>query len=150
MAVIDELAIELRVLHKALMQAGRADYEAQHGPIGGAGQLLHLLVEDPAFAWLRPLSELMTDLDEMIDLGEPLSDDDVAAVRGELEHLFSPRGQGLWTATTRFLQEHHDVATAYARVRQLLLALPAPAPEDAAAALHAQHRWAEIRNHRRT
>jgi hypothetical protein len=148
MPAIGDLSAELRVLHKALLTAGRGAYEAEHGPVQGPTQLLHLLVHDPAFAWLRPLSELMADLDEMLDLGEPLGDEEQRAVRGELEHLFSPAGADLWTSLTTFMQREPEVATAYARIRQLLLALPAPAPIDEAAALHAKHRWAEVRRHR--
>ena len=148
MPSIGDLAAELRVLHKALLTAGRAAYEAEHGPVQGPTQLLHLLVHDPAFAWLRPLSELMADLDEMLDLGEPLGDEEQGAVRAELEHLLSPAGGNLWGSLTSFLQREADVATAYARVRQLLLSLPAPAPVDEAASLHARHRWAEVRRHR--
>jgi hypothetical protein len=147
-SALQDLSTELRVLHKALLQAGRAAYEAEHGPVAGATQLLHLLVHDPAFAWLRPLSELMADLDQLLDLGEPLTGDDLGAARGEIEHLLSPAGGELWTRLTTFVQREADVATAYARVRQILPSLPPPPPGDEAAALHAQHRWAEVRRHR--
>jgi hypothetical protein len=147
-SAFQELSVELRVLHRALLQAGRAAHEREHGPVQGSMQLLHLLVHDPAFAWLRSLSELMADLDQLLDAREPASADEQGAVRGELEHLLSPAGGQLWTALTTFLQEHAEVATAYARVRQLLPALPrSPAP-DTAAELHAKHRWAEVRRHR--
>ena len=41
--VTQQLAIELRSLHKALLQAARAAYEVEHGPVAGAMQLLHLV-----------------------------------------------------------------------------------------------------------
>jgi hypothetical protein len=82
-----------------------------------------------------------------IDAGAP-TEDEQGAVRGELEALLSPAGGELWTVVTAALQDHPDVATAYAAVRQLLLRLPAAPPLDEAAALHARHRWAEIRRHR--
>lgn len=147
MATIQELAVELRAFHKALLQPARARYEDQHGPVPGTLQLLQLLVQDPSFAWLRRLSELMADLDEMIDAGAP-TDEEQGAVRRELEQLLSPAGGELWTIVTTALQDHAEVATAYAGVRQLLLRLPAPSPPDEAAALHARHRWAELRRHR--
>lgn len=147
MSAIEDLAVELRALHKALLQPARARYEALHGPVPGTLQLLQLLVQDPSFAWLRRLSELMADLDEMID-GDAPTDDEQGAVRRELEQLLSPAGGDLWAAVTAALQDHADVATAYARVRQLLLRLPPPPPTDEAAALHARHRWAELRRHR--
>jgi hypothetical protein len=149
-ASIQDLSIELKVLHKALLQAGRIDYEAEHGPVEGGMQLLHLVVQDPAFAWLRPISELMVDLDAMLDLDEPASEDDQSAARGELEHLLSPAGGELWARLTRFIQQEAEVAASYARVRQILLSLPKALPIDEAAALHAKHRWAEVRRHRRS
>lgn len=147
MAAIQDLAVELRALHKALLQPARARYEDLHGPVPGTLQLLQLLIQDPSFAWLRRLSELMADLDEMLDAGAP-SDDEQGAVRRELELLLSPAGGELWTVVTGALQDHAEVATAYARVRQLVLRLPAAPPVDEAAALHARHRWAELRRHR--
>ncbi len=148
-AAIQDLSTELKVLHKALLQAGQAAYEAEHGPVAGGAALLHLVVHDPAFAWLRPLSELMADLDAVLDLGQPANDEEEGAIRGELEHLLSPAGGELWTALTTFIQQSVDVAAAYARIRQILVALPGPAPADEAALLHAKHRWAEMRLHRR-
>src|SRR5436305_61514 len=101
-AAIQDLATELRVLHKALLQVGRVDYEASHGPVEGATQLWHLLIHDPAFAWLRSLSELMADLDELLEGSQPALDEE-GAIRGELEHLFSPAGGQLWLSLTAFI-----------------------------------------------
>jgi len=144
-----QLATELRALHKALLQAARADYEAEHGPLAGATQLLHLVVHDPAFAWLRPLSELMADLDGILDLAPPVSDEEAGAVRAEVEHILSPAAGELAARAVALVARDPEIAIPYARVRQLLLALPAPPPVDAAEALHARHRWAEARRHRR-
>jgi hypothetical protein len=143
-----ELAGELRIFHQALLQARRQEYEQERGPISGPPQLFHLVVHDPAFAWLRPLSALMADLDELLEAEAPATDEEQGAVRQELEHLLSPAGDELWAGVTRFMQADFDVATAYAALRQLLLGLPRPAPLDEAAALHARHRWAEVRQHR--
>ena len=146
---LQDLSAELRVLHKALLEAGRADYEQQHGPIPSPTQFWHLLIHDRAFAWLRPLSELMVDLDQLLEGAEPANAEEEGAVRGEVEHLLSPAGGELWTTLTTVLQREVNVATAYASVRQIVLSLPRPATIDAAAELHAQHRWAEVRRHRR-
>jgi hypothetical protein len=146
--ITQQLAIELRSLHKALLQAARAAYEAEHGPVGGAMQLLHLVVHDPAFGWLRPLSELMADLDAILDLAEPLTDEEAGAVRGEVEHILSPSGGELAGRAVALVEKDPEIAIPYARVRQLLIALPPPPAIDAAEALHARHRWAEARRHR--
>ena len=68
---VQDLSVELKVLHKALLNAGQAAYEVEHGPIAAGMQLLQLVVHDPAFAWLRPLSEMMADFDALLDLGAP-------------------------------------------------------------------------------
>jgi hypothetical protein len=143
-----QLAAELRLLHRALLQAGRVAYEAEHGPVAGATQLLHLVVHDPAFAWLRPLSELMADFDGILDLAEPLTEQEAGAVRGEIEHVLSPAGGELAARAVALVAKDPEIAIPYARVRQLLLGLPAPPAVDAAEALHARHRWAEARRHR--
>ena len=144
-ASLHDLSLELKALHKALLAAGQAAYEAQHGPIAGGAQLLHLVVHDPAFAWLRPLSELMADLDALLDLPTPPTQDEQGAVRGEVDHLLLPGGGELWANVMTSIQSSAVAAAAYARVRQILLSLPKPAANDEAAALHARHRWAEIR-----
>jgi hypothetical protein len=146
---LQDLASELKLLHKALLQVGRAAFEDEHGPVQGELQLLHLIVHDPAFAWLRPLSELMADLDVLLDLESPPNDEEQAAVRGEVEDLLSPAGGESWAAVTTFIQRAPEVAAAYARVRQILSSLPKPTVSEGAAELHARHRWAEMRLHRR-
>jgi hypothetical protein len=147
---LQDLSAELKVLHKALLQSSRAAFEADHGPVEGALQLLHLVVHDPAFAWLRPLSELMADLDALLDLESPPSVEEQGAVRGELEQLFSPAGGELWAGLATSVQRAPDVAAAYARVRQIILSLPKSKVGDEAAELHARHRWAEARLKRNT
>jgi hypothetical protein len=141
-----DLASELKVLHKALLAAARIEFEAEHGPVGSGLQLLHLLVHDPAFAWLRPLSELMADLDSLLSLESPPNRDEQGAVRGEIEQLLSPTNSELWAALTAFLQKAPDVAAAYARVRQILATVPKPPANDGGEP--AAHRWAETRQQR--
>ena len=141
------LAAELKVLHRALLAAAQVAFEVEHGPVGGALQLLHLLVHDPAFAWLRPISELTADLDSLLSLEGPPSMDEQGAVRGEIEQLLSPANEVLWTPLTTFIQTAPEVAASYARVRQILVSLPKP-PAKGEAELGAGQRWAETRQQR--
>src|SRR2546430_2752861 len=80
---IEQLGARLRTLHSALIEIARADYEREHGPVGGP-QLLHLLLHDAGFAWLRALSMLMADIDSLLDRPSPIDSEDAAAVRLEL------------------------------------------------------------------
>ena len=53
-------------LHKALLDAERGTYEGIHGKVT-AGKMLQLAFEDPQFAWLRSLSELIVRIDELAE-----------------------------------------------------------------------------------
>jgi hypothetical protein len=55
----------LRV-HKALLDHERVRYERERGPIDGPGEFLQLVISDPWFAWLHPISELAVQIDEAV------------------------------------------------------------------------------------
>jgi hypothetical protein len=52
--------------HKLLLDRQRGKYEAIHGPIGGPGPFLNLVLSDPYFAWLRQISTLIVEIDEAL------------------------------------------------------------------------------------
>ena len=59
----EDLRRSLLELHQAIVAVEREDYERKTGA-AGAADFLRLLIEDEAFAWLRPLSALIVQLDE--------------------------------------------------------------------------------------
>src|SRR5688500_14076040 len=67
-------------LHKALIVAEQLTYERINGRVGSTGQLLQLVLNDPWFTWLHPLSQLVIRVDELLDEGEELT-------TVEVEHL---------------------------------------------------------------
>ena len=64
---VEELRHSLLDLHKALLDAQRIRYEREHGRISTSGEFLGLVLEHPAFAWLRTLSALIARIDEWIE-----------------------------------------------------------------------------------
>lgn len=52
-------------LHKALIDAERVEWERSRGPVTNT-QLLQALIEEPFFAWLRPFSGLIVEIDEAL------------------------------------------------------------------------------------
>jgi hypothetical protein len=66
-AHLQSLRDALLVLHKALLDSERIAYEQAFGTIPSAQEFLKLLLQDPWFAWLKPLSELIVSLDERLD-----------------------------------------------------------------------------------
>ena len=87
-------------LHKALLDAEREKYEKIHGKVS-AGKMLQLAFQDPQFAWLRSLSELIVRIDELLETDEPGAT--------ELENLLSTTRALLITSeqSTPFAREYH-------------------------------------------
>lgn len=57
-------------LHKTLIDAERAAFEKTQGRLSN-GQFLQALIQDPFFAWLRPFSSLLVEIDEALAAKEP-------------------------------------------------------------------------------
>ena len=86
-AQLKELHSLLLSLHKALLDDERREYEKKHGPIQGANQVLHLLMHDPWFDWLRQISRRIVRIDEILD-AEKFSPEDASELLGSLQALF--------------------------------------------------------------
>jgi hypothetical protein len=136
-----EVAAALREVHRALVKAARAAYEREVGPAGGPGQMLRLLTEDPFFAWLHPMSELIVDLDALL-AQELLPAGTVAGVRLEVNRLVQAGDSPFWQKYAPSLQSEPEVAVAHGRLKQALKALP-PAAEQ----MHERKRWVTPRVH---
>ena len=136
-----EAASALREVHRALVQAVRAAYEREVRPAGGPGQLLRLLTEDPYFAWLHPMSELIVDLDSLL-AQEILPPGTVAGVRQEIDRLTQAGGSPFWERYAPLLQADTEVVMAHAHLRRAINALP-----EAALGLHQRKEWSAPRVH---
>src|SRR4051794_30596194 len=78
------VSVALRPVHGALLDATRREYEQAHGPVKSPGTLLHLVLHDESFSWLRPLSELMTRLDTLTD-EERVDANEILALHAAIE-----------------------------------------------------------------
>ena len=109
-------------LHKALIESDRAGYEQAFGKIRSSYQFLQLLTADAWFAWLRPVSQLVAEMDEMLDAKEPLSAADVNALAGRVKALLvaTPGGDGFSGHYDEALQRDPEVMFAHAEVARLI------------------------------
>ena len=87
-----ELRLGLLRLHKALLDSERAAYERAHGQVN-AGKLLQLAISHEQFAWLRPVSELIVRIDEMLD-AEDATEEDAGALVSQARALLKPSEAG--------------------------------------------------------
>lgn len=82
-------------LHKILLDAERVRYERANGRVDDMFQLLNLTINDPAFAWLRPLSAMIVQIDERMEDKElVLTSADSKALRDEVRVLLTPAVSG--------------------------------------------------------
>ncbi|QPD05551.1 MAG: hypothetical protein Nkreftii_003325 [Candidatus Nitrospira kreftii] len=119
---LDNLFPALLRLHKALLDNERVSYERVHGRIPSNGAFLQLVLNDSWFAWLRPLSQLMTKLDELNEEEDPANVEDISALLASAQRLLMPteEGEGFGRHYHDALQRSPDVVLEHAAVRALL------------------------------
>ena len=119
---LQELRHALLDLHKALIDSERVDYEKIFGTIQSPNHFLQLLTNDPWFAWLHPLSQLVVAMDEALDEKEPLT---IGAVDGLVSQtrlllVASETGEGFSKHYFDALQRDPGVVLAHAEAAKLL------------------------------
>lgn len=116
---------EFLALHLALIAAEQKTYEPIHGRIGSTELLLELMLKDPWFTWLHPLSDILVRIDHL------LSDEAFDITEENVDHLFdearlllhpSVKGDGFERAYYEALHRAPDVELAHFHVTRVLLA----------------------------
>ena len=105
-------------LHKTLLDLEREAYERAHGRVENSYAVLQLVLHDPWFAWLRSLSELMVQIDEMLDAKEPPKQSEAGAIINQARVLLTPSetGSGFQRKYFSSMQQSPDVVLAHAEV----------------------------------
>ncbi len=108
-------------LHKALVESERVQYEKVIGKIQSPNHFLQLLTNDPWFAWLSPLSQLIVSIDEALDAKPPLTPVAAEALVKESARLLvaSETGQGFAKDYFEALQRDPDVVLAHGEVTRV-------------------------------
>jgi hypothetical protein len=117
------IRMSLLNLHKTLLDAERHRYQRAHGvEIGSPHQVLQLVLRDPWFAWLRPISELIVQADERLSDDHPVQMEDVRAFASQVQQLLQHDlgGPQFRDEYHRSLQDLPDVVMAHAQIVKLL------------------------------
>ncbi len=113
----------LLALQATLLQAERRERERVLGRMA-LGTWYSAILEDPGLAWLRPLGQLVADLDAAMDDAvrheSPLTPEAIAAFAAQARACLVPG-----TRYLELLQEYPDVVFAH---RDAVRALPPPVP----------------------
>jgi hypothetical protein len=109
----------LRV-HKAVLDHERLRYERNRGPVGSPLEFLQLVLRDPWFAWLRPVSELTVQIDEFTSSREPTDPNHGEALLKQARDLLVPmeNGDGFAREYHRAIQESTEVAMTHGEWRK--------------------------------
>ena len=94
---MSELGRRLLELHKALVDVEREGYERARGRMTD-GEFLKALIDDPAFAWLAPLTALIVRLDELETPDVP------ADYKAQVKQLLRPDDLG-----SAFQRRYHEI-----------------------------------------
>ena len=120
---LEAVSRALQTLHKQILEA-----EGAYLPGRGAVELLDRLINDPEWAWLRPLSKLIADLDEALSVPADLTPENAAAAAGQVRALVFGLGK---PSDERFLNRYRPLlqlspalASAHGELKRLIDALP--------------------------
>ena len=121
---LNALRDSLLTLHKALIDSERIVYEQTFGTIESQNRFLRLLIDDPWFAWLHPLSELVVLIDETLDEDETVTSENTTRLINQARDLLkaSEEGEGFPRSYFEALQREPDVVLAHADVMRQLSA----------------------------
>ena len=120
-AVLKDLRLALLRLHKTLLDWERAAYERVHGR-QSSNALLEALLNDQQFAWLRPISQLVVRIDEMLEDEVPPGENDIEVVLAHVRDLTRADETGNAYEQRYFaaLQDNPDAVFAHRDVVALL------------------------------
>ncbi len=110
-------------LHKALLDSERTAYELIHGPVASPSAFLQLLISDPWFSWLQPVTTLIVQIDETLAAKKPpASDRELVQLIGDTRALLSPprNGSEFWKRYAVALQRDPGVAVLHQQVQEKL------------------------------
>jgi hypothetical protein len=112
--------------------------------------LLRQIQTSPDWAWLKPLYQLIADVDHAMHTDE-LPASEVAAIGAHARALLSGQGAPVEAQFLEryraLLQTNPDIAIAHGTALQALRKLP-PEPDTEADRLHARHQWSMRLKHR--
>jgi hypothetical protein len=118
---LDTLRPALLELHRTLLDAQRIRYEREHGRVESRGELLDLVLRDESFEWLRVLSALIAQLDELAEADEENRDAEMRVLIDRLRTLVRFEGNRGFTDPYReIIEAVPDALVAHVQLSRLL------------------------------
>jgi hypothetical protein len=115
-----DVRVSLLRLHQTLLDMERKSFETTHGGVN-SGELLQLVLNHEQFAWLRIISTLVVQIDEMFDADEPASAADILNLISAARQLLAEsEDQEFQQKYQAALQQEPEVVMAHSALMKLL------------------------------
>ena len=120
-AQVAAIRMALLDLHKLLLDREREIYERSHEAIGSPGEFLALVLENAQFAWLRKLSGVIVEMDELLSIRTKSGDAEAEAVIAGAREMLRLREDGGDFEARYYaaIQESPDIVIAHCKAERL-------------------------------
>lgn len=119
---LGQVRFALLRLHKALLDGERVEYEQENGRIRSNTEFFQLVLDNEWFAWLRPFSQFIVQIDEALSAKEPITMDQANELLSQARMLLHPAETGSASEQKyyRAIQRDPDIAFMHAEVTNML------------------------------
>ncbi|HEX7358930.1 MAG TPA: hypothetical protein VF283_00425 [Bryobacteraceae bacterium] len=120
---LTEVRETLLTLHKALLDSERTSYELVHGAVASPGAFLQLVIHDPWFRWLQPITALIVQIDEALAAkNPPKRAHDFELLIDDTRALLSPsrEADGFWKRYAASVERDPAVAILHGEIEKRL------------------------------
>lgn len=117
-----ELRPILLRFHKALLEAEKTSYEQANGQIRSKGEYFQLVVGHEWFSWLRPISQFVVQMDEVLMSKQPQSPEKAYELMAAARTLLttSETGTALKERYQVAIQHDPSIADMYIKISELV------------------------------
>ncbi|NJR67097.1 MAG: hypothetical protein HC772_20120 [Leptolyngbyaceae cyanobacterium CRU_2_3] len=117
-----DVRLRLLRLHKSLLESERVTYEQFYGRISSSGEFFQLVIEHDWFSWLRPISQLIIQLDDVLHAKEPVALQQVHDLLKQTQTMLQPVEDGttLEKRYYRAIQRDPEIAMMHGEISKLL------------------------------
>lgn len=117
-----QVRLMLLRLHKALLNSERIVYEQFHGRIQSSGEFFQLVIGHDWFSWLRPISQFIIQIDDVLSPKQPATLEQADKLLREARTLLQPAVDGttLQKRYYRAIQRDPEIALMHAEMTKLL------------------------------
>jgi hypothetical protein len=108
--------------HKLLMDAEKDNYEATYGQIPNKGEYLRLVLSHEQFSWLRPISQFIVQIDEVLMSKKPQPLERADELMTEARNLLQRTeiGETFQARSAAIARQDPEMAAMHQKVTELL------------------------------